>query len=300
MRTLLTQVQGVLRAAASGFRQGAGAHSLATAIIALSLTVLGAFGILVTQLSTLAEAWGRDLTVTAFLKGDAPEGEVEGLRQRAGRMKGAAGARFIDREAARERLRVALGARSQLLTGLEDRVIPTAIEVELEPDATRTTSSTIASALASEAVVEEVAWGEEELSRLGAVVGILQLAALLLGGLIALVTVLVVSSTLKLTIMSRREEIEILKLVGASDLYVRVPFILEGAVQGFVGAALAAGVLVGLYRVASLRVEQVLSEAFGQVSMGAVPAEALLWLLVAGTTLGVVGGLVGVSRFLRV
>jgi cell division transport system permease protein len=299
VRTLFNQARSVLRAAASGFRQGAGSHSLATAIIALSLTVLGAFGLLVTQLSALAEAWGRDLTVTAFLKADQPHDDVESLRQRAGRMPGAAGARFINQDAARERMRVALGPRSGLLVGLDDRIIPTAIEVELEPHATRVTSATLARALGEEPIVEEVAWGQEELSRLGAVVGILQLAALLLGGLIALVTVLVVSSTLKLTIMARRGEIEILRLVGAGDLYVRLPFILEGAAQGLVGAALAAGILAGLHRVASLRVQQVLAEAFGQVSMGDVPAGALGWLLVTGTLLGIVGGLVGVSRFLR-
>lgn len=298
--TFLHQVHSILRSALLGFTRGAASHSLAIAIIGLSLTALGAFGVLVLNLSRLSSAWEQDLSVTAFIKDGVPEHDVEGLRQRAGRMPGAAGATLVTRQMARERLLVAMGQRAQILGGLEDRVIPTALEVEVKPGATREDSARIAAELAKESVVEEVAWGEEELTRLGAVVGILDFAAALLGILIALVTVLVISSTLKLTVMARREEIEILKLVGASDLFVRTPFLLEGAAQGLAGAALACGVLVGAHRLVALRVEEILRSAFGQVSVGEIPWPVLGGLLVLGTVLGLIGGLVGVGRFLRV
>ncbi|MEW5849892.1 MAG: permease-like cell division protein FtsX [Myxococcota bacterium] len=300
LRIVVNQTVSILKSAMVGFSQGAAVHSLSVGIIALSLTALGAFGVMVHQVSRLADAWGRDLTVTAFLRADVPGEEVEKLRGRASRLRGAMGASIITREHARDRLRMALGARADLLEGMDDRVIPTAVEVELSPDATRDDSAAVAETLRGEEIVEEVAWGEEELRRLSAVVNILQLAAALLGSLIALVTVLVISNTLKLTVLARREEIAIMKLVGASDLFVRLPFLLEGAAQGMLGAALASGTLVGVHQLAAWRVEEVLSAAFGPVSLGGSPLWMVGWLMLLGAVLGVVGGLVGVSRFLKV
>lgn len=300
MRTLLRQLHSILRAAVLGLRHNAAAHSLSVGVIALSLTTLGAFGVVALNLSRVAQSWERDLSVIAFLLPDAGDAAAEGLRQRAGRMPDAARATLVTRDMARERLSIALGQRAQLLSGLEQRIIPAAIEVDLKPGATRQSSAAVAAELARDPAVEEVSWGEEELSRLGAVIGLLDLAALVMGALIAIVTVLVISSTLRLTVMARREEIEILKLVGAGDLYVRAPFLLEGAAQGAAGALLAIGLLEGAQQLAALRVEQILRAAFGDVSLGAIPLEALGWLLLAGTVLGVLGGLLGVTRFLRV
>jgi len=300
LATALNQLWSVLKAAGVGLRQGAGLHSLSIGIIALSLTALGAFGILVLNISRVASQWGRDLTVTAFLKPDAAAADVEYLRLRASRLPGSLDAVHVDRKTARARLMQALGGRSEMLAGMEDRVIPAAIEVELIPGSAPEVGEQIALALRAEPTVEDVAWGAEELGRLGAVVNILNIAAALLGSLIALVTILVISNTLKLTILARREEIQIMKLVGASDFFVRAPFLLEGAAQGLAGAAIAGGVLVGLHSTVALEVERVLSNAFGPISLGGTPWDVMLGLLILGMLLGVLGGLVGVGRFLRV
>lgn len=296
----LNQLLSVVKAALVGLRQGAALHSLSIGIIALSLTALGAFAILVVNINRVASQWGRDLTVTAFLKPDASHDDVENLRARAAHFPGALDAVHIDRKTARTRLMQALGERADLLTGLEDRVIPAAIEVELIPGSPGDVGEQIAAMLRAEPIVEDVAWGAEELGRLGAVVNILDIAGGLLGSLIALVTILVISNTLKLTILARREEIQIMKLVGASDFFVRAPFLLEGATQGLAGAGIAAGVLLGLHSTVALEVERVLSNAFGPMSLGGTPWDVVTGLLVLGTALGVLGGLVGVGRFLRV
>jgi cell division transport system permease protein len=296
----LNVLRSVIRSALMGLRQGAGVHSLSVGIIALSLTALGAFGLVLLNVSRLADSWNRELMVVAFLKPGASPSDVDALVAKAQALPGVLDATFVAQPEARARLKAALGERATLLDGLEDRVIPSAVEVQLQPGSAHEMSAGVASALEPDPAVAEVAWGAEELSRLGAVVGILRIAGGLLGALIALVTVLVISNTLKLTVLARREEIEILRLVGAGDFFVRAPFLIEGAVQGLTGAGLAGGCLLALHSVVAMRVEEVLSQAFGPMSLGGPPWPMVGLLLGLGLGLGVLGGLVGVSRFLKV
>lgn len=286
--------------AAAGMRHGAGVQTLSVGIMALCLTALGAFGEVLLNVSRLADSWNQDLLVVAFLKHPVAAPALSGLLTQAAQLPGVVSVTHVGTAQARERLQGALGARAVMLAGLSDAVIPQAVEVELDAASSAPGAALVAAALSQDPAVSEVAYGAEELSRLGAVVGILKIAGGLLGALIALVTVLVISNTLKLAVLARREEIEIMKLVGAGDAFVRAPFLLEGAAQGVLGGLLAGGCLLALHATVALRVEDILSQAFGPVSLGGPPWEMVGALMALGLSLGVMGGLVGVGRFLRV
>jgi cell division transport system permease protein len=299
MRRALHLARSVVNSALLGLRQGAAVHSLSVGIIALALTALGAFAVVLLNVSRLSDAWNRELVVVGFLRAGAPVEDVNALVEQVRQQAGVLEVTVVDQAAARARLLAALGDRAAILHGLEDRVIPTAVEVELLPGTVPATAQVLAQLLEGSPVILEVAWGQEEISRLGAVVGIMRIAGGLLGALIALVAILVISNTLKLTVLARREEIEIMRLVGASEWFVRAPFLLEGAVQGLSGAAVAGGCLMALHSAVAWRVEEVLLDAFGPISLGGPPWPVAVALLVAGGMLGVLGGLVGVSRFVR-
>lgn len=290
----------VVKLALRGMGQGAGVHGLSVGIIALSLTALGAAGLVVLQVSRVADAWNQERVVTVFLKPAATAPQVEALLSTARANPSVLDARHVGLDEARARLRQALGERADLLQELGGNVVPQAVEAELVPGTPVEVGRMLAESLGAQPGVDEASWGGEELGRLEAVVGVLRAGALLLAALIALVSVLVISNTLKLTVLARREEIEIMRLVGAGDVFVRSPFVLEGAVQGLGGSLLAGAMLLGLHSLLAVPAERVLSSAFGPVNLGGMPWDVVLLLVALGTALGVLGGLVGVSRFLRV
>lgn len=298
--TVFQQTRTVFKYAVGGLRQGAAVHSLSIGIIALSLTALGAAAMVVRNVSRVADAWNRERVVTAFLAPTAQPAQIDALLVRARAHPGVQSVHHVDTREARTRLAAAMGGRARMLEQLGEGVVPTAVEVELTPSSPPQLAEVLAAELGSLEAVEEVAFGEQELERVEAVVGLLRAGAAVLAALIALVSVLVISNTLKLTVLARREEIEIMRLVGAGDVFVRAPFVLEGAIQGLVGAGLAGGLLVGLHQVLALQVTQTLSNAFGPVSLGAAPWDMVLWLCAVGLMLGVGGGLLGVSRFSKV
>ena len=148
--------------------------------------------------------------------------------------------------------------------------------------------------------VDEVMHPGGEVERIEALLGLLEGAGIFLAVLIAMVTLVVVSNTVKLTLFARRDEIAIMKLVGATDAFVRVPFLFEGLVQGVVGAVLALSAVHLLHATLAGVLEIALSGALGAFVLAPLPPSAALWLLVGGAFLGVFGAAISVGRFLRV
>jgi cell division transport system permease protein len=148
--------------------------------------------------------------------------------------------------------------------------------------------------------VTGVDYGVEALERLSLIARALSLAGLIFFGLVFLTTIVIVAATLQLAIFSRREEIEIQKLVGATDRFVRVPFLIEGALQGLVAGACSVGVVFLLVRVAES--EEGALFAFLRLSGRFVVDWPRLAAeqVGAGVALGLAGSFLAVRRFLAV
>jgi cell division transport system permease protein len=196
------------------------------------------------------------------------------------------------------RLRASLGDDASLLDGVEPGVLPAAVEVAVDglplPEV-RALAARLAAVPGAQDVDEANAWldGADRLLRALRLGGLAVLAALALG------TAILVANTLRLGVFARRDEIAIMKLVGATDAFVRAPFLVEGAVQGAAGGVLAAGALLAAHAAAAPRLAALVPDA-GAVSRAAlVPPALLLALVAAGAALGLVASALAVSRHLR-
>ena len=125
---------------------------------------------------------------------------------------------------------------------------------------------------------------------------LLRLSALVLGGLLLVSAAFLVSNTIRLAIYSRRDELAIISLVGGTRWFGRLPFLLEGAIQGLAGAALALSLLVLLYRYAFVQVQASLGMILGPDVLHFLRPEALLGLCLAGVAVGFLGALTSVMR----
>jgi cell division transport system permease protein len=289
------------RTAAQGIRHAPFVHFIAVITIAIALFTAGLARGAWQLLDSLIASLGGEVEVTVYLDEKAtPERAAEvaaALAERSG-----AAARVVSREEALQRLSSELGELGGALQGLPENPLPLTVEVEVPPGRrTPAELRAIAEEVRGLPSVAAVDYGEEAVARLSAI-ALAGRAGGLLGSLVVVVaTVVIVSATLQLAIYARREEIEIQKLVGATDRFVKAPFLIEGVLQGLLGATCACAGLWAFSAFAGPRLASLFSFLMGPA--GGAPlmtASLVLELYGAGAALGLLGSFVAVGRFLRV
>jgi cell division transport system permease protein len=277
------------RSAAAGLRHSPFIHFIAVTTIALALFSAGLARGLSHLVDALLASLGGDVEVTVYVAPELPPPEVQALRAR---METASGGRaeLISPEASLERLSVELGDLGEALAHLPENPLPPSLELALPAERRNPGAlQELARELRALPGVTGVDYGEEAVARLSAIA-----EALRYGGLI-------VAATLQLAIYARREEIEIQKLVGATDRFVKAPFLIEGLLQGLLGAGVALGALLTFERLVGPGLASLFSFLLGPATgTPLVNARLGLELLVAGCALGLGGSFIAVGRFSRV
>lgn len=290
-----------IRSALSGLRQTPFVHAVAVLTLGIALFA-GALARAGQQaVGQLLAHLGGEVEVTLYLAESASPQEVEALKVEVARSSGGE-VRLVSAEQALGRLRSELGEGGSVLDGLPENPLPRSLEVRPPagpPDAAKLRS--LAMAWARLPGVTGVDYGREWIDRLAALDRALSRGAGVLLGLVLLAAVVVVAATLQLAAYARRDEIEIQKLVGATDFFVRVPFVIEGAFQGLLSAALAlAGLYLGQQLLGPLLRESLTFLARDPTLPALVDPRRAAEVLAAGLALGIVGSSIAVGRFLRV
>ncbi len=216
---------------------------VAVSTIALALLVFCVLVTVAVNLDRVASQWGDEMGVVAFFDGDPTPEKISSL------VAQVSGWAEVDRVVVLTQaegladLKSALGEEAGLLDGIDPRVVPASMEIILaEPSRTVGAGEAIAArlrALPGLTDVNRVDTGQELLGRLAEVRDLLQLGGLVVGLLVLLAVVFIISNTIRLTLYARRAELEVMRLVGAAEWFVRVPCYVEGAFQGAVGAVVA-------------------------------------------------------------
>ncbi len=126
----------------------------------------------------------------------------------------------------------------------------------------------------------------------------IKIIGIVLGGLLFLAALLIITNTIKLTIYSRKDEIEILKLVGATNRFVKAPFLIEGSIQGFLGGLVALIILFLVYMIVVARID--LRIGFAALDIIFLPIQSMVLLLVMGIAAGFVGSAISLGRFFKI
>ncbi|MDP2276088.1 MAG: permease-like cell division protein FtsX [Archangium sp.] len=275
-------------------------HVIAVAALGLSLVGFGMARIASSQLDALLASLGGEVEFTVYLATDAPPAQVDELERALTNRTGGTLAR-ISPATALGRLAAQLGEQGKALTELGDNPLPWSLELKLPPNSREPAAlKQLAEKTRALPFVSGVDYGEEALERLGVISRAMRLAGLVAFVLVFLTTVIVVSATLQLAIFARREEIEIQKLVGGTDRFVRMPFLIEGALQGIFAGLFALAAVFALVRwvereggdlVGFLMLDGRFVVAWGRLA---------LEQLGLGIALGLSGSFIAVRRFLRV
>ncbi|MFN8178501.1 MAG: permease-like cell division protein FtsX [bacterium] len=260
------------------------------AVMGLSLFVLGIFLLITVNLRAAIVAVQRQVEIVVFVKEDVRDAELKSLDAFLREHPGVAGVRFLTRDEALAQFRKELNEREYLLEALETNPLPDTFEVTLFDDwKTTDRIAQIADQIQGMAGVDEVKYGKEWVGRLNRIIVLLVLVDLFLGAVVALSSLVVVANTVKLTLIARREMIELMKMVGATVGVIRRPFVIEGVLKGGLAAVLAAVLLAFLTKFLSAHVPEVVPLSFA----------ALAAFLAFGAFLGGLGSILSMQGFLK-
>ena len=233
-----------LRQAWTSLWRGRGATAFAVVAIALAVTVLGALLLLTSNVERLLTQWTAAAEFSVYLRDDATSehrGAIEELIDQSGV---ADGREYVSKAEALTRFRREFVELASLTAGFDDNPFPASVEVRVRPAAGQDgRADTLVRQVAALPGVADVRYDREWLGRLAAGLNAVRGAGLALALLMAAAAAVTVASVVRLGLHARRDEIEIMQLVGASLAFIRGPFVAEGLLQGGLGALLALGFL---------------------------------------------------------
>lgn len=265
--------------------------------VAVSLFVLGVFLILVLNMNRLAGMLESQVQISVYLEDHLTDREKRQIGYDIESLQGIDSVTYVDRETAKERLKDRLGDQKYLLDALyDDNPLPDAFEV------TVTTPSVVesaAGAIDSMQGVEEAKYGQDVVEHLFDITRLMRIFGFVLMGLLGGATLFIISNTIRLTVFARRKEIAIMKYVGATDWFIRWPFLLEGIVLGCIGGLIAAVALRSFYAAMATKIYSTLA-FFPLMPQYPFMNYVTAAILLAGIVIGAIGSVISLKRFLRV
>jgi cell division transport system permease protein len=268
--------------------------------IAVSFVIVGIFLIISGNLGALVAEWKEQFQVTVFLEDGITTEQLGLLRKRIQSERAVKGMTYTSKAEALQQFKRELTGRESLLEGLGENPIPASLQLRVqEAYQTPEALKQFTASLTRLEGVEDVLYGQEWVDKVSAAVRLLRLLGLSVGLALGLASLLIVSNTIRLTVYARSEEIEIMRLVGASRLHIRAPFLLEGMIQGSLGAGLALLLLYGAYRATLWQLQVSPGQVFGMGVGSFLEPRWTAAMLLAGAGVGAFGSLISVGRFLR-
>lgn len=296
---MIRKARFALRLAGQDLKGNLMIHLVSAAIISAAFLTVGVFILVAANLNALARFWEKKVQVCVYLADAVGEPERRELSGRLLALSGVERLEFVSKEQALVDFKAMLGEDQSLLEGLEDNPLPASFIVHLQDDARAVEQvREFAGLVSGWPGVDEVDYGGAWLESFQTAVRVVQGSVFMLGALIVVAVVFIISNTIRLTMFSRKDEIGIMKLVGASNLLIRVPFVIEGMLQGLIASGLGILGLWVLYFGAIRSVSW--PGVFSGFSPVFISGLALISMLAGGALLGALGSMGKVRDFLRV
>ncbi len=271
--------------------RGRQAGLLSTLTIALALFVLGGFLLVTANLDRLGAEWSRAAEMSVYLRDNVTAAERRAIEAAVAPGDIVAAQEFVSKAEALARFKQTFGDLSGAVDTLNENPLPASIEVRLKPGTAGAGVDALAARVRQLPGVADVRYDRQWLERLVTAVDIVRGVGLVLGTVLTIAAALTVANVVRLALYARRDELEIMQLVGAPQAYIRGPFVMEGVLQGGIGAVVALLVLGGAFVALRARYLVPLAQTLNLSSIRFLPVELSLLLVVGGMAVGCVGGL---------
>lgn len=270
---------------------------VAVAMIAISLLIVGSFLLVAENLGRAAAQWQGKSRIVIYLDATATPAEAQAIDAYLAARPELAKRKLVTREEALKRFKSYFSNLSEVVGQLDDNPFPPSYEVEIDPRLaqSRGLAGNI-SALRAMHGVDQVQYDWEWLTRLHRLVNIINIIGLVAGGILGIAACFTIANVIRLTMLLYHEEIEIMRLVGATERIIRGPFLIEGFLQGTIGGVLAVVLLFVLYETARRSLAPSSSILWSFLFLGFLPWQKLLALVAGGMFAGWFGSWLSVRE----
>ncbi len=294
----LTFLQHIFRRATRSIWENLYLNAVSASVIGASLILLGLYSLIQNNLTTVIDSWNKDVHVSVYFTDDTSDEQRLEIRDQIHAMPEVVQVRYVSELEAKKWMLEEVSGIEDTLTELGDNILPSSLEITLDAQmANPKRIEEFAKKIQSEAF-SAIDYGVEWVDKFNAFLRMFQALGTFVGLLIIIAAMFLVTNTVHLVIYNRRNEIEIAKLVGATRSFVILPFLIEGAIQGLLGAL---GAITGLWIIHQTLVNQLQeSETLKMVTnLSFISIGQQLSLILIGLTLGLVAALIATLRFLR-
>ena len=265
--------------------------------VTISLLILGMFTIMIINMNNVANILESQVQVTAYLKENAEDEQIAKLKEQLASFEGVTKIEYVSKEEALKRFGERLAEQKELLNSLGDsNPLPRSFEIHV--DVPERVKDVVAN-LKKVDIIEEARFGQEVIEQLFSLTHILRIGGVVLIVFLALATLFIISNTIRITVFSRRKEVNIMKYVGATDWFIRWPFLIEGMLLGFFGSVIAVLFLNWTYGLILEKIHASLA-FLPLVSRSPMLLYLSITLVVIGTGIGAAGSSISLRRFLKV
>jgi len=279
-----------IREALAAFRRAPLLTGLSSAMVGLALLVVGLFALATHNLQLALSAIEERVEVVAYLRDDVRQNEIELALRELSELADVRSVRYVSKRDALDRARADLPDFGELFSDLAVNPLPQSLEVELRPGSRDPeVVERVANAARVYPFVEDARYGREWVDRLFTLRRVGAGATAVLGGAFAAVAALIIATALRIAIFARKDEIYVMRLVGARNGFIRRPFLIEGGIAGMIGGLMAWGLTYATYRA-------VYASLF---EIAWIPGDWILIGLAAGVGFGVVSSGLAIRRHLR-
>jgi cell division transport system permease protein len=270
--------------------------------IAFALLIFGAFLVVYSNLRLITNNWVQEVEITAYLKKDFSPARVDQIKKTLWENREIARIEYVSEQEALQRFKVDQADSIYLLEGLNGNPLPASFEISLSKAAqNREAVDALVERIRGIPEFEEIQYGQDWTRSLLTFLKILRMIGFIMGGLLAVAIIFIIANTVRLTVYARRDELSVMRLMGATNWFIKGPFLMEGFFQGLIGASLSLVSLYGLFHFWVPRVRQSAGIFFLQdISISFLSVSLLVSIIVAGMLLGLFGSLMSLGRHLKV
>lgn len=297
MRNLIYFIVRALR----NMRQSPFLCTAAISTVMVALVILAFFAMVILNIEQLTRNWSREVQVSAYLEQPL---NATAVRQKSSRIElfpEVEKVIYISPQEAYERFRVRLGDDADILRGMKSDFLPASFAISLkEKFRNRSGVEKVVERLQQDKQFNDLRYGQEWLEKFEAFLALMHAAGLILGGFLLFAALFIVSNTIRLTLFARREELEVMALVGGTPGFIKTPFLLEGALQGAAGGVLAVLISYSFFQVFLRENLAHLLIASGVGRIEFLPPLWQLALVVTGACLGLIGSFLSLRKLVRI